>query len=161
MITRRKDGSLNMSIQAIVILVMAMAVLGLGITLINNLRERLVNLPEAPPIPNPASASEPFTTNPAKLVVKSSGEDTFVASVYNDNFFGADDLVKIGLGDCTEEIPLDVVSLSEKINLGDHVEFAVRLKGLGTTPGTYLCKLQAKVGDVAKSTKQVEIIVNA
>ncbi|MFH1769944.1 MAG: hypothetical protein ABH828_00105 [archaeon] len=62
---RRKDGSLNLSIQAIVVLVMAMAILGLGLGFIRGLIGKgEVNLGKAidnAALENPADSNSPVT----------------------------------------------------------------------------------------------------
>jgi len=67
MFARRKDGSLNLSIQAIVILVMAMAVLGLGLGFIRGLmgkgEEQFSRAIDNAALENPADATNPVTVD--------------------------------------------------------------------------------------------------
>src|SRR5210317_1185478 len=67
MFKRRKDGGLNLSIQAIVILVMAMAVLGLGLALVRNVffnaDKAVIKAIDNSLLENPASAQNPVTVD--------------------------------------------------------------------------------------------------
>ncbi|MFH1590121.1 MAG: hypothetical protein ABIB43_06150 [archaeon] len=161
---RRKDGSLNLSIQAIVILVMAMAILGLGLVLINSLREKFVNLPglvDDFDIPKPATADEPLMLQDSKITVKSTGSALFDVSVYNNQAFESSAPVEITIdqkcipsGD--EDTKLEVESLSRVIPLGERGAFSVRIEGKSTPPNTYVCTLKAvQIGK--ETTNYVEI----
>lgn len=77
MFRRRKDGSLNLSIQAIVVLVMAMALLGLGLGFIRGLlgksQAQFETAIDNAQLENPATSSNPITVD---RTVKIKSDDT-------------------------------------------------------------------------------------
>jgi hypothetical protein len=177
---RNKKGSLDISIQAIVILVMAMAVLGLGLGFIRGLigkgQAQFEEAIGSVELDNPPTAEDPFTSD-FKIKVKSTGENSFKAGVYNDGTFSATTYVKINMGSCVPSLPagttggpLILRSLSQTIAEGQYGSFRGIIEGNGMPTGTYVCKITAEGYTTAEATtkvspaeykdKQIEVEIN-
>lgn len=170
MFKRRKDGSLNLSIQAIVILVMAMAILGLGLGFIRTLMgqgmDELSGSLVGVDLDNPPSADKPIENEPMK--VKSNKESTFKIGVYNDGDFTTSTAkVRIALGEC---IPvagnaITVVSLPQAIEVGSYGTYQAKIQGNSAPPNEYLCEIIAQgllasgANSTDQKTKQVTLTV--
>jgi len=86
-----KKGSLELSIQAVVILVMAMALLGLGLgfirTLIGHGQDQFTTAIDNAQLENPASATQPITVD-RNVEVKASGNAKMRIGFFNKEWTG-------------------------------------------------------------------------
>ena len=165
MFQRRKDGSLNLSIQAIVILVMAMAVLGLGLGFIRGLitkgEENLGSAIDNAQLENPADATRPITFD--KKVRVKAGETSdlnvgYYSSAGNDN-------VSIKKSSCvpstgtTQGTTITISSPSQGVAAGQAVGFRALVTTQSTTEtGTYVCSATAD-GNTDSEDKSFQFIV--
>ncbi|MFH1174270.1 MAG: hypothetical protein V1725_04000 [archaeon] len=82
----RKKGSLELSVNAIVVLVMAIAVLGLGLAFIRGLiqkgQEKFDTIISGTELENPARADRPYIVQ-TEVAIKKGGFEKILGSVYN------------------------------------------------------------------------------
>ncbi len=99
---RSKKSSLALSMNAIVVIILAMAMLGVGIFIVNKIRSEAGNVIkiEPPPIANPADASDPLVVESSKIKIKLGKNNFFRVSVYN-NKAGENMDVELDLESCT------------------------------------------------------------
>ncbi len=99
----RKRGGMQLSINAIVILIIAMVVLGIGILFIRGLfgksAERLTTAISAQDIQNPATPDRPLVADKEVLLPKSNPTKTATMSVYNVAQNAVED-VTVNMSDC-------------------------------------------------------------
>lgn len=103
MFARRKDGSLNLSIQAIVVLVMAMALLGLGLGFIRVLmgggQMQFAKAIENAELENPADSNNPVTLD-RTVEVKSGKTSKMRIGFYNAGSINDDGFIPTLNADC-------------------------------------------------------------
>lgn len=162
-----KRASLEIGVNTIVILVIAMVLLGLGIAFIKGLFGKLTDLPEQIDTSGwntPPTASEPIQLNPPSIELKSGDDKAVEVGVYNKessmrNF-------TIDIKTCSKgEIPV-VESVMQQIEGGQSGGFKVIItaknkaadaeKGAEPkmTAGKHICELAAYVNDGSDSLKK-------
>ena len=161
-----KRASMQLGINAIVILIIALAILGLAMAFITNLfkggEKKLGSLIDRTDLPVHADSSNPivFDTNDVKIKEGDTGK--IVVSVYNNRF--EDEEVYLEIDQCVDEQG----SAATDINLGAPAQKIQRgmdagYKGIftiGTTPaGTYICTVKA-VNSKDEVSKQVFINIH-
>ena len=150
---KNKKGSMEMSINSIVILVMAMALLGLGLTFIRGMMggatSKLGGSIEAADLSEPPTSEKPITMD-RSVKIKSGSNVKLKIGYYNtgnQKVTGAVPTVK----SCTDLAAgdLTITALSQDVNPGSAVGFEVIMKvKTGVAQGTYGCSL--KIGDEEK-----------
>jgi len=151
-----RKGSMQLGINAIVILIIALAILGLAMSFVTNLFRKgegqLGSIISNVEMPVRADASQPIKFGKRDIEVKSGSADTQLkVSVYNNNNFEETDEVMLFL-DCfdLEGERVDSLYLAappQKIPLGTDVGYGAIIvsdKNMGgTSPGTYTCRVIA------------------
>jgi len=161
-----KKGSLGMSINAIVMLVMAMALLGLGLTFIRGMMGgatgKLGGAIDAADLSEPPTPQNPVTMD-RTVKVKQGKSTTLKIGFYNADSEEANDVYPyFPSGACkassAEEFEPNLVALPQTVPTGESVAYEVILDmngvNLGSTsvpPGTYACSL-----DIGDETTPVE-----
>lgn len=148
--TRRKDGSLNLSIQAIVVLVMAMALLGLGLGFIRVLmgggQTQFAKAIENAELENPADANNPVTTD-RSVQIKSGKTTKMKIGFYNAGSINVDGFIPTLDANCKIADDDDDLT-NEKFS----VDSGTQTVPIGEARG-YEAILNAPVGAQAGSTK--------
>ena len=159
-----KKAGMELSINAIVILIIAMVVLGIGILFIRGLfaksAEKLTTAISTQEIKNPATPETPVVADREILISKTNPTKTIVVSVYNTDRISAPN-VTIGMSDCVsgESIidggvtvpyylfrtaPQDIQG-NTYVGYQGIVSFNTSQSGLNLKQGdTIVCKLEAK-----------------
>ena len=151
--TRRRSGSLQLSINAIVILVMAMVVLGLGLTFIRGLfnkgTENLGSVLDNTKLENPANPEQPMTVD--RTVTTQAGDTARLRiGFYNKWQKGSfspqgsgsgGNLVCQGTGSNNPGVP--IASPQATVSNGEATAFEAVLRVPDDTlPGTYVCTVE-------------------
>lgn len=160
-----KKASLNMSINAIVMLVMAMALLGLGLTFIRGMMGgatgKLGGAIDAADLSEPPSAEKPITMD-RTVKIKRGKSATIKIGFYNteEAVSGA----KPGDFSCqkgSESLVVPVTALGQDVGSGESAAYEVIVnlgeleEGQGE-PGTYACSTQ-----ISDETKQFFLEITA
>jgi len=173
-----RKASLEIGVNTIVILVIAMMLLGLGIGFVKNLFDKMNKVPEAISIPE--IGQEPTSTDPIVLAqsglsIKSKQVEQVGIGVYNK----WDDATwfTVGITSCTGlggEKPL-LEALPQAIGRGEASGFLVNVygnmddggeKGEPLGEGTYICNIAAfggtsetSIGDDALASSQFKLVI--
>jgi hypothetical protein len=151
---RGKKGDLSLSVNAIVIFVLAFAMLGVGLFISNMVKDRagssidsafgsLGNLEQKPDATNTITLTNDIS-------IKQGGKLTLNAGFYNkekDSVEGATMMISNCIDETNEKVSEDklptVSSSSGKIGPGEAKSFnlIINLKGTPFVPGTYTCTL--------------------
>lgn len=152
-----KKGSMQLGINAIVVLIIALAILGLAMSFVTSLfkggEEKLGSLIGRTELPIHADATEPLRFERSDITIKSGKSTALKVSVYNNNFQSDEDIY-IDLVGCTDaegdsESGITLSSLSQKIPLGTDGGYGVIISiDDEVDPGTYICSVEA-VGDTS------------
>ena len=151
-----KRASMQLGINAIVVLIIALAILGLAISFVTNLFRKgeyqLGGIITNVEMPVRADSGEPIKFDLRDVSVKAGSMNTQIkVSVYNNNNFDETLPVKLFL-DCFDPISnapydyLDIGAPSQIIPLGVDVGYGAVLMDIaddGTPPGTYPCRVIA------------------
>ena len=161
---RKKQGSLSLSVNAIVVMVIAFVVLGLALTFTKIIfrggQEQLERAIGVPKFEQEATADNPITISdnvnlPAKKVTK------LTFQYYNKNSFTATNVTMHVLNCKAEDgtsltgtaLPSMVSSVASAVGLSDVYEFKTQLKANSADPGLYICTIGAvNDGSVLKGT---------
>ena len=149
-----KKGSMELGVNAIVILIIALAILGLGIAFVTNLfgsgSEKLGSIINNADLPIHANPSEPVKFETNDLSIKKGKRDHIKISVYNNGFATDSDNIDLSLSNCKDSSNNDASSLislaapSQKIILGSDGGYSVVFTvDDGATPNSYICTLEA------------------
>ena len=152
-----KKGSMQLGINAIVILIIALAILGLAMTFVTKLftqgEGRLGSIISSVNLPVHADSSTPLKMDTGMLSVKQKSDDnTLIVSVYNSNKFKNDENVFLHI-DCSKpeggvEEGISLVSPSQKIPLGRDVGYGAIISLTDDViEGTYPCRVIASIED--------------
>lgn len=142
----KKRGSLELGVNSIVILIIAMAVLGLIIYFIyENFNVEPIKFP--PASPRPADASAPITTSPDPLNVQAKEKSIGVRlNVFNTKEKDSKDtqlsMKCKGMG--TQDFNVDVLAGSKNIEANKYVEYEAVLNFPAKPKDKYLCVISAK-----------------
>jgi hypothetical protein len=148
---RYKRASLEIGVNTIVILVIAMMLLGLGIGFIRGLFVKANQLPgliDTSTWQNPPTASDPIVLTPSSIEIKGGDSADVVVGVYNKE--GSTKTFSVGIPSCTGGAKPDVQTLSASIASGDSKGFKVIILAVNASdskqpklpPQKYICKLQ-------------------
>lgn len=160
-----KKAGLQMSINAIVILVMAMVVLGLGLGFIRGMfssaENKFIGAISNVDLTNPATAAKPITFEKSTITVKKSNSAEFMYSVYNN--YGSDlTNVTLSVSSCSSSAGFQINSVGAPIQDGDYTTFMGLLVPPTTvdlTAGTYICTVAAS-GDEVSSFASAQLSIN-
>ena len=146
-----KRASLEIGVNTIVILVIAMVLLGLGVGFIKSLFNPINKLPgviEIPKIGKEPSAAEPVVIGQSEITIKAgSNVEQVTVGVYNAKWDAATYAAfAIGIPSCTDGVLPKTVSLAQVISKGESKGFLVNVGGddaaSGSLPtGTYICNV--------------------
>lgn len=182
---KNKKGSMELGINAIVVLIIALALLGLGIGFVTKLfsasQDKMVRIIDRAELPIHADSMNPMLFDTSTLEVKAGKAEPLIVSVFND----ASSEV-LGPGQCAANAGCGVVivrdscvdtsgaeilatdiqisSQAQGIPAGVDAGFSVIVKAAdGLTKGTYICTLGAHFSDVGGGyhdvTKQLLVVV--
>ncbi|MGM5482795.1 MAG: hypothetical protein ACQESF_05005 [Nanobdellota archaeon] len=154
----KKVASLNLSVNAIVVFVLAFAMLGVGLMFTGIIREKMVESTKGivpkDDFKNPPSASDPITIS-NDVTLKRGAKKNIDLGFYNDGSGTAND-VKLGVRECLNdqgdklsEVP-NVVSPASSVPASDWKAFKIILD-MGSSDevestysaGTYVCTFSA------------------
>ncbi len=155
-----KKGALSLSVNAIIVFVLAFAMLGVGLTVTNLLSEKvtggIANLPTDELVIQQPSSTDPITL-PQNIDLKRNGEEKLQFGFYNKNPTTAS-LATVGIVECkystgtgtgaltAEEIPL-ILSTSQDVDASDAAGYLIAIQDQGLSAGTYVCTLVIYNGD--------------
>ena len=148
-----KRASLEIGVNTIVILVIAMMLLGLGIGFIRGLFSKAGELPgliDTGSWENPPTASEPIKLTPSSIEIKGGDSKDVKVGVYNTK--GTAMEFSVTIPSCTGGVKPKIEALSSNIPPGESKGFKVIVTAVDTkngadepprlAPNKYICKLQ-------------------
>jgi len=156
-----KKASMELGINAIVILIIALALLGLAMAFITNLfksgQGKLGSLIARTDLPVHADASNQLVFDNADITAKVGTNSNVIVSVYNDKFSQTSP-VNLSIADCTnptgDHPEITLSSLEQKIPLGTDAGYKAILTipgGDSISTGNYICTVQATDGSAIVS----------
>ncbi|MBN1792811.1 hypothetical protein JW826_03965 [Candidatus Woesearchaeota archaeon] len=175
-----KRGSMELGVNAIVILIIALAILGMGIAFVTNLFRsgsgKLGKIIDNTELPVHADSGNPLAFETSQLTIKQGKRENIKLSVYNDGFGGQND-ISVGLASCTNSEGMDVAiggdgiflaAPNQRINPGSDAGYLaiVSVAGEDIVPvDTYICTVRASVGDPMSNndpatSRSGQIIIN-
>lgn len=144
-----RKGSLEVGVNTIVILVIAMVLLGLGVGFIKGMFNPINKLPGAIPIPD--IGKEPGPANPIVLAqgevsVKSGNIEQVKVGIYNA--WEPTAMYTVGIVGCTDGVKPATVAYGQTILKGESTGFLVNVQGkdaagVSIPEGTYICNIGA------------------
>jgi hypothetical protein len=151
--SNNKKGSLELSVNSIVILIIAIAILGLALgfikanfgSLSQKLEQSTAEIPDAPM----ATASEPITIHSENLIVGKGQQVPVKFSVYCPE--DTNDCVNtiINVEEC-DEVFSKIEQIPKDINAGRTQQFNTLVTFSGTSGQTYLCSAVFTYGDLTE-----------
>lgn len=152
----RRKGSLNLSINAIVVLILAITMLGLGLGFIRNIfggaSGKIAQALESTSLKNPADSSNPLTIDD-KITMKRTAEKEIEVGFYNTDF-EAQPTVTLDITGCSTsggetfadaglDLPIIAAPASGEIGASEGTGFKAILSFPDSPPpvGTYICSL--------------------
>ncbi len=156
-----KKGSMQLGINAIVVLIIALAILGLGMSFITKLfgssSEKFSNIIDSSELPFHADSGNPLVFESTDVTVKAGKETKLKAAVYN--LLGGKAEVIIGdtegeLFTCEgdDEGEISMLSGIQEISSGEEVGFALIIKAKDSVEtGTYICTVKASLENLENS----------
>jgi hypothetical protein len=154
-----KKGSMELGINAIVVLIIALALLGLAIGFISKLiggsQDKFQGLIDNSVLPVHASADKPFVFDPPSVRVKANKKFELTVVVYNSLTTNAD--VELSMLDDTckneegEDVTSDangvpylrIISAIQTLKSGQEGGFKAVIRAGDLNPGTYICTVVA------------------
>ena len=170
---KSRRAALNLSVNAIVIFVLAFAMLGVGVAFINQIREQIGDVTIDPgKLKNPPSRDDPFT-HPSDLIVSVTDTEDFEVGVFNNEAFDLEDVTIMlyddqGVGneaECLDTAGEDsgnfgIVAPSRDILVGDGIGYRVSLYPSGAEANSkYICTIVAYADGNDEIVYQGDIIV--
>ncbi|MBN2142283.1 hypothetical protein JW711_03045 [Candidatus Woesearchaeota archaeon] len=166
-----KKGSMELGVNAIVILIIALAILGLGIAFVTNLfrggTDKLGSIIANTELPIHGDAINPIVFEKEELDIKQGKNVKLKVSVYNDGFAGTPpNNVALSIEGCKDAVGdyADIFLLSapeQDINPGSDAGYLAIItaddQGNDIT-GTYTCTIKA-TADTGTTSKQIIINV--
>ena len=146
-----RRASLEIGINTIVILVIAMMLLGLGIGFVRGLFSKANQLPgliDTNSWENPPTSSEPIKLTPSSIEIKGGDTKDVKVGVYNKGV--STKSFTVGIPTCTNGAVPDVKAVSADIPSGESRSFKVIIAAVNASdpaapklpPQKYICKLQ-------------------
>ncbi|MBN2458494.1 hypothetical protein JXB31_05175 [Candidatus Woesearchaeota archaeon] len=149
-----KKASLSLSVNAIVVFVLAFAMLGVGLFFTNMLREKISgagDIMDPEDLQVKPTSDRPLTI-PTQVDVKKNKDKTISIGYFNRNNEGAID-AKIGILDCLDTDGLstdpntpEIVSTAQDVSASELAVYNVIIKGTNLDTGTYVCTIAAYYG---------------
>lgn len=140
-----KKGALELGINTVVVLVIAIIIVGGGIAFVTGIFSKLnANVASISPsiLPVQPTPQKPIAISGDTITVKNTGSKTILVGVYNTDP-GPLTNAYLNSTKCTGSVKLDVVGLSQTIQPGKIGAYKLIVSPNGATPGeTYVCKLQ-------------------
>ncbi|MBU1199625.1 MAG: hypothetical protein KKF46_03140 [Nanoarchaeota archaeon] len=145
-----KKASMQLGINAIVVLIIALAILGLAMSFITNLFKsgegELKELLNKEQLKVHADSNDPFVFDPSEIVVKAKKEIKVVVVVFNELNEKAE--VSLELDRCIDDdgdpvTGIGLVSFEQDIESGEEGGFKVKFVAGDVDSGSYICKVNA------------------
>ncbi len=163
-----KKASMQLGINAIVILIIALAILGLAMTFITSLFKggqiKLGSIIERTDLPVHADPTNPIMFDNSQITIKQGGTGKVVMSVYNSNF-GNQEEVALEMTNCvssdpdaTGSIDIGLSSPAQKIPMGMDAGYMAIIRVGDVPKGSYICVVEA-ANDEATVSQQLFIDV--
>ena len=151
-----KKGSLSLSINAIVVLILAITMLGLALTFIRTMFGKTAGQVEAlagnEPEPQPAGPSNPITLSRSTIVVSPSDTTSIKFSVYNGAAAYTPANILLQSIECLDGDPFTLVSqINKEVLVGQTVQSQVVLKASNSGGVDTVCSI-CSVGGLSQST---------
>ncbi len=162
----KKKGSLELSINAIVILVLAITLLGLGLTFIRGLfgkaTDKLGGFVDATDLDNPPTAENPISI-PDTIEITAGSTRELKVGFYNKASSTKQNVEFTLNGACSPALTaLKIVSPTITVKPSNAQGFKIIISvPSGTSADTYVCEIATKISTVVLATKQVFIKVVA
>jgi hypothetical protein len=174
---RNRKGSMELGVNSIVVLIIALALLGLGIGFITNLfkggQGKLGSLIERADLPVHADSSNPIAFDSSDMTIKAGSSGKLVVSVYNsdlgDGEIGLDFLKCVdSTGAAYDYTYISIAAPPQTINLGTDGGYRaiINVAKDGVAKGTYICTLVAGSAleeggiDTSSATVSQQLFIN-
>ena len=168
-----KKGSLNLSVNSIVVFVLAFALLSVGLGFTYMFRERgeagLGSLLSFEDLKEPASASKPITIDREININRNQKNVPLDVGYYNKDSVPYSD-VTLQISSCykgdgtavnSENLPV-AGSIPQHVSASEGVGYRIMLTEKGLTAGTYICKLgaQTNISNVLTFVEEKQFYLN-
>jgi hypothetical protein len=170
-----KKASLNLSINAIVVLVMAITVLGLGLTFIRGIfggaTAKLGGAISAASLKNPADSETPLTID-ERVSIKAADKEEIEVGFYNrdinphsvklSNAGCEGDVITAGGTTDHKVFDVAVTSIAQEVDPGESIGYKAIFQapsGADAPQGTYVCTLQAIDGTAPLESAQFFLLI--
>ena len=152
-----KKGSMELGINAIVVLIIALALLGLGIAFVTKLfsssQSKMVRIIDRTELPIHADALNPIVFDTSNLQIKAGKQEVLIVSVYNDDIYDTTETYIQHFGQCVDNANaaagtrVIITSPSQTIPSNSDAGFSVIVKPLATeVKGTsFICTVGVMV----------------
>ncbi len=146
-----KKGALDVSINAIVVIIFAITMLGLGLAFMKGMFGKIggevSGVISSAKLENPPTASDPFTISPVQIDLKK-GETTTINIGYYNSGTGAETVTLAANCGTTAAISKKPESFSgRQVAAGDTLAWQIAISAAKTTtPDTYPCDVSATGG---------------
>jgi hypothetical protein len=179
-----KKGSMELGINAIVVLIIALALLGLGIAFVTKLfsasQSKMVRIIDRTELPIHADASNKLVFDTSNIQMKQGKDEVLIASLYNDANSPTDGDVQIIANSCVQSITdasgvttaypytpgngagISINSPAQSIDIRTDAGYSILIHA-DNVQASYICTLQAQwtSGGIPQSvSKQVFITVS-
>ena len=166
-----RKGSMELGVNAIVILIIALAILGLGIAFVTNLfrsgSDKLGTIIDNTQLQIHADAVNPIVFEKEELDIKQGKNTKLTVSVYNDGFAGnPPNGVTLDIEGCRnslneESYDFIMSAPPQNINPGTDAGYLAIITAPGTDkdPDTYICTIRAYANNGGETSKQIIINV--
>lgn len=160
MTTIKKKGSLELSVNAIVVLVLAITMLGLGIAFTKGKFAELGSKVEIPEPDYPATTDDPIVLPANEITVSSTKDTIFTVNVYNDGDIASDDPFFPDIKCKCPGVQPDFDATAQSVPIGEDRGFKIVSSG-GTSGDKCLCTIRVEHPDtkVIVATKQITVNV--
>jgi hypothetical protein len=151
-----KKGSMELGVNAIVILIIALAILGLGIAFVTNLfgsgSDKLGDIISNAELPVHADPGQPVKFETNEMNIKKGKRDNIKVSVYNNGFASDNEEISLALTSCkdssnNEANGISIAAPGQRISPGSDSGYIVVFTVDGNSePDTYICTVEASGG---------------
>lgn len=164
---RNKKASMELGINAIVVLIIALALLGLGIAFVTKLfsssQSKMVRIIDRTELPIHADALNPIVFDTSNLQIKAGKQEVLIVSVWNDDIYDSDPTYIQHFNQCVDNFGVaastrvTISSPSQPIPAGSDAGFSVIVKpAAGELKGTsFICTVGAVINTYNIANKQV------
>ncbi|MBN2053251.1 hypothetical protein JW756_07135 [Candidatus Woesearchaeota archaeon] len=157
---KNKKGSMELGINAIVILIIALALLGIGIAFITKLiggsQAKFEGFIEQSKLPVNADADNPLMFDPASVDVKAKKTAEVIVVVYNSLTTEAEVSLSVRDGICTDDTggqteEISIVSAPKTMKSGMEGGFKALIRAGDIVAGTYICDIVASMSGTSET----------